>query len=197
MGKKSLTQHSLTFKEYYQESMNFAASLIAHRFPEHTSINIIGFNSPEWAITFYGSLFGRCLPTGIYTTNSDEVCEYIVENSECKVVVSENMQYAKKYLKKMKEGEIKLIIIYNDPEADLKSFGGKIVHWKDFMKEGRRVDMKYVEERMNASRPGNCATLVYTSGTTGMPKGVMLSHDNFTFTKKSMDEYHKRDEPEG
>ena len=41
-----MTQTSLTFKEYFQECMGFAASLIAYRFPEHTSINIIGFNSP-------------------------------------------------------------------------------------------------------------------------------------------------------
>lgn len=84
--------------------MNFAASLIAYRFSEHTSINIIGFNSPEWAITFFGTLFARCLPTGIYTTNSNEVCEYIVENSECKIVVSENMEYAKKYMNKLQAG---------------------------------------------------------------------------------------------
>lgn len=47
---------------------------------------------------------------------------------------------------------------------------------------------------MNRAKPGNCATLVYTSGTTGMPKGVMLSHDNFTWTKRSLDAYHQREE---
>ena len=40
------------------------------------------------------------------------------------------MEYAKKYMNKLQAGEIKLIIIYNEPEADLKAFGGKIIHWK-------------------------------------------------------------------
>lgn len=39
---------------------------------------------------------------------------------------------------------------------------------------------------MHSIKPGNCCTLVYTSGTTGMPKGVMLSHDNYTWTKRSV-----------
>lgn len=130
MGTRLVIQQTITFKEYFNECKNFAASLIAYRFPEHTSINIIGFNSPEWAITFYGSLFARSLPTGVYTTNSLPVCEYIVENSECKMVVSENLQYAEKYMNKLKEGHVKLIVIYDDPNADLSQFGGKIVQWK-------------------------------------------------------------------
>lgn len=51
--------------------------MIAYQFNEFTSMNIIGFNSPEWAIAFFGGLFSRAIPTGIYTTNSQEVCEYI------------------------------------------------------------------------------------------------------------------------
>ena len=45
---------------------------------------------------------------------------------------------------------------------------------------------------MDKVKPGNCCTLVYTSGTTGMPKGVMLSHDNYTWTKKAMNHHYQR-----
>lgn len=175
-------------------SVRFAASLIAYKFPQYTSINIIGFNAPEWAIAFFGSLFCRSIATGIYTTNSQQVCEFIAENSQCKVLVAENMQYVSKYLSLLKAKKISLVILYSDPTADVSEFGGQIVHWSDFMKEGERVDIKNVEERMNTVKPGNCATLVYTSGTTGMPKGVMLSHDNMTWCKRALDAYYQREE---
>ncbi len=68
--------------------MKFAASMIAYQFPQFTSVNIIGFNSPEWAIAFYGSLFARSIATGIYTTNSQQVCEFIAENSDCKLLIA-------------------------------------------------------------------------------------------------------------
>ena len=106
----------MNFLEYYHECMNYAASLIAFGAEEYTSINIIGFNSPEWHISFLGSLFCRCLPTGIYTTNNQNTCEYIAKNSECKIVISENMEYAQRYLKLLQNGEIKYIIIYDENE---------------------------------------------------------------------------------
>jgi long-chain-fatty-acid--CoA ligase ACSBG len=55
------------------------------------------------------------------------------------------------------------------------------------MAEGHRVEDKYLRERMDKVKPGNCCTLVYTSGTTGMPKGVMISQDNYTWAKKALD----------
>jgi hypothetical protein len=54
------------------------------------------------------------------------------------------MEYAKNYFKLLKEEKVKLIVIYNDPKAKLADFQGKIVQFNDFMKEGERVDKKYV-----------------------------------------------------
>ena len=49
---------------------------------------------------------------------------------------------------------------------------------------------------MSKVKPGHCCTLVYTSGTTGMPKGVMLSHDSYVWTKKALDDFHQRKKEE-
>jgi long-chain-fatty-acid--CoA ligase ACSBG len=60
----------MNYIQYFNQCIIFAKALIAAGCPEFTSVNIIGFNSPEWNISFLGSIFARSLPTGIYTTNS-------------------------------------------------------------------------------------------------------------------------------
>ena len=68
--KRNGKWQATNYADYYNLSVKFAASMIAYKFPQYTSINIIGFNSPEWAIAFFGGLFSRSISTGIYTTNS-------------------------------------------------------------------------------------------------------------------------------
>ena len=63
-------QVTINYKEYYEQAFKFAKALIAYKFEDYTAVNLIGFNSPEWAFAYFGSLFARCLPVGIYTTNS-------------------------------------------------------------------------------------------------------------------------------
>jgi long-chain-fatty-acid--CoA ligase ACSBG len=61
---------TLTYEEYHYEATRFAKALLALGLPDFTGINIIGFNAPEWVIAYSGSAFARCIPVGIYSTNS-------------------------------------------------------------------------------------------------------------------------------
>jgi long-chain-fatty-acid--CoA ligase ACSBG len=79
---------SLTYEQYYNECLRFSRALLALGYPEFTVVNLIGFNSPEWMIAYFGSMLARCIPVGIYSTNSLTACHYIASHSECKIVVA-------------------------------------------------------------------------------------------------------------
>ena len=62
--------------------MNFAKALQEIGVSERSSVNIIGANSPEWVISFMGTIFANCLHCRVYTTNNEEACKYVAEHSE-------------------------------------------------------------------------------------------------------------------
>ena len=72
------------------------------------------------------------------------------------------------------------IVLYGE-EVGVDDYDGKMINWSTFMKMGEHASDDRVEERKKKIKPGNCATLMYTSGTTGMPKGVMISHDSINW----------------
>lgn len=146
-------------------------------------MSIIGFNAPEWVIGWNGAVFARCIPVGVYSTNNQDVCEFIAKNSGTKMVIAENKELASKFYKLLEQGSIEKIVLYDD-EVGENNFGGKLMVWKDFIELGSKVEEGKVEERMAKITPSQCCTLVYTSGTTGMPKGAMISHDNITWNSK-------------
>ena len=67
----------------------------------------------------------------------------------------------------------------------MQSDAPRIFTWSQFIQLGATVTDNVVEDRQSALQPGNCATIIHTSGTTGPPKAVMLSHDNIVWTVDS------------
>lgn len=92
---------------------------------------------------------------------------------------------------------IKGIIVYDDDASRLRQKYGEsgkkqILSWSEFLELSQGNDKKFLKlelkKRIQAIRPSRCCNIVYTSGTTGNPKGVMLSHDSMLYnTHKSVE----------
>ena len=66
----------MIWEQYYTDIKRFAKALIKIGVEHRKTVNIIGFNAPEWAISFFGTLFADCVCSGVYTTNNIESCFY-------------------------------------------------------------------------------------------------------------------------
>jgi long-chain-fatty-acid--CoA ligase ACSBG len=183
---------SYTWNQYFKYVNYFARAIISIGIPPFKTVNILGHNSPEWFISYIGGIYACIPPVGIYPTNSSETCNFIAQNSECACLVIDSLTQFRKYEKDLINlKSLKAVVFYCElSESEVKSLLNPFVPifmWKDFLKMGKRqiADLE-LNNRIKMQKPGNCCNLIYTSGTTGDSKGVMLSHDNMTWTVRSL-----------
>ena len=157
----------------------------------------MGFNSPEWAITFMGSIMNNNVNTGIYITNQADAILYQAQHSEAEVVVVESADHLKRFTCNLdKYDRVKAFVIWGESVLPEGVSGNRFFLWNDFLKYGQSVKDEVILAKMSRQKPGQACCLIYTSGTTGNPKGCMLSHDNFTWTSTIMTKMMERDRPD-
>jgi long-chain acyl-CoA synthetase len=127
----------------------------------------------------------RCITVGLYPTNPTSEVQYLLSDSGSVIHLAEDQEQADKVMEVI--GTLPNIskIIHVEPRGFRKwRDDDRFIFWDDFLELGRRHRVENpgaVERRMAQSTGDDIITLVYTSGTTGPPKGAMLSNDNFAF----------------
>lgn len=169
-----------TLEEYFKEARTVAKALIRLGLERFRGVCIMGFNSPEWAISNFGVVFAGGLVAGVYTSNLPEACRHIAENSRAQIIIVENEVALNKFLAVKKDlPDIKAIVQWlGVPGAP------GVLSWAELVAIGLAEKDNALEERLSLQAINQCCTLIYTSGTTGPPKGVMCSQDNMTWTTK-------------
>lgn len=181
--KEGEQQKSLNYREYYQTCRTAAKSFLKLGLQRCHGVGILGFNSAEWFIADIAAILAGGFAVGIYTTNSPEACQYVADNSKANIIVVENHKQLQKILQvEDKLPHLKAIIQYKDA---LKEKRPNLYTWAEFMALGHDEPDAPLDDIIASQKPNQCCTLIYTSGTTGQPKGVMLSHDNITWTALS------------
>jgi len=176
---------SVTWKQFSEQVKTVAKSLMALGVKKDDKVNIISYTCYPWVIADFGITSIGGSTVGIYQSNLPQDCKYIINHSDAVLVFAEDESQLKKVLEIRKEiPDIRKVVLFNGSYND----DGWVISFDEFLELGKNIPDETFYERVDAVTPQDTAGIVYTSGTTGVPKGAVLTHDNITFTAQSVRE---------
>jgi len=172
----------ISWREYGDAAREVALGLVSLGVEPRQAVSILSRNRPEWHIADVGGITGGAVTVPVYVTNSPPQVGYVLGHSGTKVAFVEDEDQLLKIEKERDElpGLRHVVIFDGVPSAD-----GFVLTLDELRARGRALQHEQPSlygSRWRATSPEDTASIVYTSGTTGPPKGAMLTNRNVVFT---------------
>ncbi|TGN64454.1 long-chain fatty acid--CoA ligase [Nocardioides eburneiflavus] len=174
---KGETWSTITWTETWELTQQVAAALMDLGVEKGDPVAIMAANRTAHTLADYGAMTAAAVPMSIYNTLAQEQVAFIASESRPVVVVLEDHDRYQRWEKALAEVDsIRHVVMLADAD---RVDDPRVMTWDDLLARGH--DTSGVEERMDRITPDLPATFLYTSGTTGNPKGVVLTHHNVMY----------------
>lgn len=178
---------TVTYREYRDRVHKMAKVFIKLGLEPHHTVSVLAFNSPEWFVSELAAIHAGGIITGVYTTNSAESVKHVLESSRTNIVVVDDAKQMEKiYSIKSQLPHLKAVIQTTAPYAPYVKREDGYYRWSELEEMNTDDVEEEFKNRLANIVINKCCCLVYTSGTVGNPKGVMMSHDSLTWDSYSI-----------
>jgi len=181
--------NEISYLDFWNRCTYLASALMVYGVNKGEKVAVHSENRPEWFISDLGIQAAGAVTVGLYPTNPKSEVEYLLGHSETVILFAEDQEQVDKALAVQENLPSLKRIVYFDKKGMYKYDSENLISFDEFLEIGKEkleLNIEQINQTINNVKDDDLALLVYTSGTTGPPKGSMITHGNLKWVSGNL-----------